>query len=372
MAVKKNNYQTLERQSREVRSLKPLSDFIDTLPFLVVILNDERKIIFSNIRAQELLNISELSDYLGKRPGEALDCIYTKECMDGCGTSEFCAYCGAFNAIKESRLINGIITRECRILSGNKTNIKFHNFEVTAAPFRFYNNLYTVFTLQDISAEKRKRQLEKIFFHDIMNTASNLNGLSELLHTTQAKGKNKDLLKIINRVSNELIEEIDTQKQITDAEAGDLSLNMKPLSSINILKGVMEQFTDNHKEIAPILIDPRSEDISFHSDSCLIRRVLKNMLKNAIEASSTSESVLTGVRVNGGTVLFWVKNAAYMPESIRRQVFQRSYSTKGSGRGFGTYSMKLLGEKYLGGKIYFKSFEKSGTTFFLELPILKP
>jgi len=58
-----------------------------------------------------------------------------------------------------------------------------------------------------------------------------------------------------------------------------------------------------------------------------------------------------------------------MPEEIQSQVFQRSFSTKAkSGRGIGTHSMKLLGERYLGGRVEFLSDEAAGTTFSITLP----
>ena len=48
-------------------------------------------------------------------------------------------------------------------------------------------------------------------------------------------------------------------------------------------------------------------------------------------------------------------------------MFQRSFSTKGAGRGLGTYSIKLLGEKYLNGKVGFISEQGRGTIFSVEL-----
>jgi sensor histidine kinase regulating citrate/malate metabolism len=48
-------------------------------------------------------------------------------------------------------------------------------------------------------------------------------------------------------------------------------------------------------------------------------------------------------------------------------LFRRSFSTKGRGRGIGTYSMKLLGEKYLKGRVWFTSSPNAGTTFFIEV-----
>jgi sensor histidine kinase regulating citrate/malate metabolism len=50
-------------------------------------------------------------------------------------------------------------------------------------------------------------------------------------------------------------------------------------------------------------------------------------------------------------------------------MFQRSFSTKGSDRGLGTYSMKLLGERYLHGEVEFTTSQEEGTTFRLILPL---
>ena len=57
-----------------------------------------------------------------------------------------------------------------------------------------------------------------------------------------------------------------------------------------------------------------------------------------------------------------------MPHVVQLQLFQRSFSTKGLGRGLGTYSMKLLSERYLGGRISFTSTEEAGTTFTASYP----
>ena len=62
-------------------------------------------------------------------------------------------------------------------------------------------------------------------------------------------------------------------------------------------------------------------------------------------------------------------NPSVMPRDIQLQVFQRSFSTKGSGRGLGTYSVRLFTEKYLGGSISFRSAEGEGTTFRVTLPL---
>ena len=94
------------------------------------------------------------------------------------------------------------------------------------------------------------------------------------------------------------------------------------------------------------------------------------MTKNALEASNPEETVVLSVRKNGNMSCFSVWNSAYMPDEVQKQVFKRSFSTKGFGRGIGTWSVKLLAETYLRGRVSFRSSPEEGTVFFAEIPDL--
>ena len=116
-----------------------------------------------------------------------------------------------------------------------------------------------------------------------------------------------------------------------------------------------------------VIGNPAGEYI-FKSDPTLVRRVLINMLKNALEATPARGEVLLGYFNDEGAVTFYVHNDQFMPKEVQLQVFKRSFSTKGKDRGLGTYSIKLLTEKYLRGKVWFETDEKKGTSFFARLP----
>jgi sensor histidine kinase regulating citrate/malate metabolism len=93
------------------------------------------------------------------------------------------------------------------------------------------------------------------------------------------------------------------------------------------------------------------------------------MIKNAFEAEQDEVRITFGMipfQQNGAMI--WVNNPGYMTEEVQLQIFNRSFSTKASDRGLGTYSMKLLTEKYLNGKIYFTSKKETGTSFIIEIP----
>ena len=93
------------------------------------------------------------------------------------------------------------------------------------------------------------------------------------------------------------------------------------------------------------------------------------MVKNALEATPEGGVVKAWVeqRPEGCELRVW--NAGAIARDTAIQIFKRSFTTKaGRGRGLGTFSMKLFGERYLGGVVGFTSTEDKGTTFFIRLP----
>ncbi len=84
-------------------------------------------------------------------------------------------------------------------------------------------------------------------------------------------------------------------------------------------------------------IDGGSVVIPFVSDATLLRRILGNIVKNALEASPTGDIVTLGVNSSEAGLNFWVHNSAVIPAEYQQRIFQRDFSTKGPGRGLGTY-----------------------------------
>jgi signal transduction histidine kinase len=105
------------------------------------------------------------------------------------------------------------------------------------------------------------------------------------------------------------------------------------------------------------------------TDFNLVLRILTNMVTNALEAAPSGTTVQVGYQGGEGEVVFSVHNQGAIPEDVAERIFQRSFSTKTeSGHGLGTYSMRLLAENYLGGRVNFTSSPAEGTTFRLHLP----
>jgi len=307
---------------------------------------------------------------LGLRPGEVFGCVNSNKTEGGCGTHEFCRECGAVNAILEA-LEGKPSKKECRITSMHGDQLVAYDLSVKAYPFNFDNINNILVSILDISDKKRREILERTFFHDVLNSAAGLHGASFLMVRKYCP-EGSEMFEKANTIyssTNSLIEEIKTQQIIMAAENHELQLHGSMIELSNLLNEAVEPVKNNQGLTQCRIVTSYSTDTSFISDASLLRRVLINMIKNAVEESSPEDHVTVKAVVDKDKILFSVNNPKHMDESVKRQIFQRSFSTKGKCRGIGTYSMKLLGENYLKGKIWFESSESSGTTFYFELPV---
>jgi signal transduction histidine kinase len=182
----------------------------------------------------------------------------------------------------------------------------------------------------------------------------------------------KEHVDTATRLSDDLIDEIVAQRQLLSAERGDLKVEWESIPVIQMLENVRSHMSFHLVAKGRyIRLDPPSSPLPIVSDIILLKRVLVNLVKNALEAIPEGETVVLGADIENDRAIFRVHNPGVIPKNIQLQLFQRSFSTKEKTRGLGTYSVKLLTEQYLGGKVSFKSTPETGTIFYVELP-LKP
>lgn len=366
-------YDEVNKQQAFLLKNHEITSVLDSIPALVMILNTQRQIVFLNQAAKEKLNLNTLSD-IGKRPGEAFKCIFAEKAPNGCGTGQHCMYCGAVNAILKSQKSESKESNECRIIAKNGSSIYNLDFQVTAKNTSIQDQLFTIFTLEDISDKKRRKILEKSFFHDIINIISSLQGLITLLAGDIDKDESDKYISIAFSSTNELIEEIKSHRMILNAENNDLLIFYEPVNTQRITDEVISTaIFFGQSQLANIRTPAGNQNLNFECDKQILKRVLVNMLKNAIEATPRNSPITLSVRENQNQqVVFSVHNPGFMTDEVKNQVFHRSFSTKGADRGLGTYSMKLLIENYLRGSVYFTSTQEAGTTFYCSVPKEKP
>lgn len=345
-----------------------LQSFINTLPFAAAILNENRQVVFSNNVLLNKLGFKSVESLLGRKHGEILSCIHSVANKNRCGESDACKLCGAFNAIKITHETNEPVTAEFRVTTQSNKNHISQDFEVSTIPIILKNRTYMLMHLRDISHEKRRKMLEHIFFHDVINKVSGLNGFLELMNEETDLNIIQGHLQIAQSIVNSLTDEILGQRQLLAAENGELHVKTTSIHGLKFLSNICKQA--QQFELAHdinIYINNTSANVQFVSDPVLLNRVLFNLIKNAVEASKPFDDIIITCSENNNKITFSVTNKAVMPPEVQLQIFQRSFSTKSSDRGLGTYSIKLLTERYLQGKVYFESNINMGTVFYVEL-----
>lgn len=355
------------KKARIILSSHEVPAILNAVPVISMVLDTNRQVVFGNKKFLEAAGIKDLDEALGKRPGEAFRCVHAHKTPGGCGTTEFCSQCGAVRSI-----LLGIEGRqniqECSIRREHDGHEEALDLRVSSAPFSLDGLPFVIFSISDVSHEKRRRALERIFFHDILNTVGGLRGLLDYLREEAPEELRADA-DLIHHTISQLAEEIVYQKQLLAAESNELETNAITLRSRDILDIVRRTFASSDEARGKhLVVDPGAADLLFQSDFALLRRVLGNMVKNALEASEPGQTVTMGCRAGEGTITLWVANPAFIPRSAQLRVFNRSFSTKGPGRGLGTYSIKLLTERYLDGRADFESHRETGTEFRVTLP----
>ena len=362
----------IQVQHKMIGNVAMLDDLLRSLPSITVILNKDRQIVAGNDLLVSAIGIgaSSIDELLGMRPGEALGCMNAASGPGGCGTSKSCSMCGAVRAILDCQSQHKATTGECRICVEREIGEEAYDYFVKCAPIMFSDgNEYIVFSLIDIASQKRRQVLERVFFHDVLNAAGGLRGMAELLNQGISSADATLLTGRLAGLADSVIAQIDDFRRITQAESGDLQVRISPTDSLSLMSGVVSEYAEHRvAKGKKIVIESRSVVKTHETDSVLLGRVLGNMIKNACEASQVGAAVTVGCEETDGGIKYWVHNPNVMDENVKLQIFQRSFSTKGEGRGIGTYSMKLLGEKYLKGRVGFSSEQGVGTRFWIIIP----
>ena len=362
---------TLERildQAGQVGESPVLRAMLDTASDMVVLLNRERQIVYCNDAGAKAGGLARKEDALGMRPGELLHCIHATDQPGGCGTSDSCRYCGLVQALvagQQGRANSG----ECLLQCHDHDSDTSAEYAAVVRPLPELGGAWQCYSLRDISAEKRREALERTFFHDILNLAGAVEGVSSVLAgEDMSPGERAEFVGMLSVSARALVEEIRSQRTLLAAERGELAVEHTDSDSLAALRDAAAACRGfGLAEDKQVVILPDALAILFRTDGTLLGRILINMLKNALEASGAGMTVTaTCDRPTPDRVRFSVHNHTVMADHIRAHVFQRSFSTKGTGRGLGTYSIKLLTESYMRGRVWFESAEGQGTTFHVE------
>lgn len=355
----------------EIVTNNPIIDTVlHSVSGLVAVLNAQRQIITVNHAYLDFLGIGQVETILGARPGESIGCIHAHEMPFGCGTSRHCATCGAAVSIVTSLANENPVERTCAITRETDGLTEDLYFNVRAHTMDLAGYHYVLLFIQDITREQRWANLERIFFHDIRNAVGSVLGWAELL-LSDVRPELREDMKNLHRAAWRLSREIEIQYELNHGEEASLKPRYRETSVEEMVTEMTNTF--RHHPLVPgkhLLFEDHTCNTRFSTDGIFFIRVMANMILNALEASADGDTIRIQARLDNDVLVFSVWNPGAIPEENQLRLFQKNFSTKeGPGRGIGTFSMKLLGEKILKGRIDFSSSLESGTEFCFRIPL---
>jgi signal transduction histidine kinase len=110
------------------------------------------------------------------------------------------------------------------------------------------------------------------------------------------------------------------------------------------------------------------------ADKTQLNRLFTNLFQNALEACSQKEGrsvVVSEEMPNDDVIIIKITdNGDGIPPLMQSKIFIPNFTTKSSGTGLGLAMCKTIVEQAKG-RIWFETEVGKGTTFFVELPVMR-
>jgi CheY-like chemotaxis protein/nitrogen-specific signal transduction histidine kinase len=214
--------------------------------------------------------------------------------------------------------------------------------------------------------------------HEIRTPMNGILGFTELLQEPQLTGKKQQkYIKIIEKSGKRMLNIINDIINISKVESGQIEV-LKTETDINDVLQYLLQFFTNETIREGIQLSLKKElhvNIKLiETDKEKLYAVLTNLLKNAIKFTPNLGTIHFGCEKKGDYLEFFVKDTGIgIAKSQKEFIFDRFRQAEGTsnfsheGSGLGLAISKAYVE-ILGGKIWVKSKEGNGSTFYFTLP----
>ena len=218
------------------------------------------------------------------------------------------------------------------------------------------------------------REMARQVAHEIKNPLTPMKLSIQHLQRAIAE-KRENVEEMANKIAKTVITQIDILSDIATSFSNFTALpELKP-EPVE-LGLVLKRTTDLHQEpsMRTINLEVPEGQWVVTADENLMFRTFNNLIINALQAIPAERFPRIDVRLQpdgeGEVLVSIADNGTGIPEDIRKKVFVPNFSTKYSGSGIGLAVAKK-GIESAGGKIWFETKEKEGTTFYINLPLAR-
>ncbi len=226
--------------------------------------------------------------------------------------------------------------------------------------------------------EKVRDDLMKMIVHDLKTPLTSVLATLEMLADGdfgQVTIPQKAAIGEAETKSEDLLGLIDDILEVARIEEANISLTLAPIAPGALLAELVHEWAHRFQQEGTTASVSVADDAPvFSGDKGLVKRVFSNLIQNAVTHSSHAVHLdLSARRARQGVLFTVTDNGPGIPPEYHDLIFRkfgqvempRSPRTRSSGLGL-TFC-KLVVERH-GGRIWVKSAEGKGSSFYIELP----
>jgi nitrogen fixation/metabolism regulation signal transduction histidine kinase len=267
--------------------------------------------------------------------------------------------------------------KEFKLGASNKPLIYEDNDEIGQLINEYNNLIVQVQDSADIIAKTERdmawREMAKQVAHEIKNPLTpmklSIQYLDKMVKTNPDRAKD-----LTEKVASTLVTQIDALTNIAN-EFSNYATMPKANNEKIILNEIVEAVHDlfRKRDDMDITMSEPIADLLVFVDRNQLIRILNNLVKNAIQAIPDDRRGKIDIALNkkNHSAIITVKdNGTGIPDYMKQKVFTPNFTTKNSGTGLGlAISANMIDS--MNGRIYFDTRIYEGTTFFVEIPLMR-
>ena len=176
--------------------------------------------------------------------------------------------------------------------------------------------------------EKERREFVATISHELKSPITIISGQLEGMLYNIGKYKDRDkYLKESYEVTQKMSELVQEILHLSERENGEFKYNFSNVNLSNVIKSILRELRYFIDEKKLNLITKIDEDIFIIADEKLIKKVIMNIIKNAIEHSRHKGTVKINITDNDVYTAVYITNRGEkLSDKQQKQIFERYYS----------------------------------------------
>jgi len=224
--------------------------------------------------------------------------------------------------------------------------------------------------LEHIQRERAWREIAQQVAHEIKNPLTPMKlTLQQMERALQAGLVSPEKME---RALLSLLTQVDTLNDIASSFSTFAKMPEPVIQRVELV-ALLRRITELHDEGGQVKFNPAVPELIVQGDEQLLGRTFSNIILNALQAARQDEPICVVVTLStskGACLISVSDNGKGIDSANVDRVFVPHFSTKKSGSGLGLAIARQAIE-HMGGKIWFETTAGRGTTFYIELPIIK-